>query len=438
MEKLKNLLERGVEEMIVKNDLESALKSKKKLRIKLGIDPTSPDLHLGHSVVLRKLKQFQDLGHKIILIIGDFTAQIGDPSGRSETRKPLAEKEIKQNFKNYLMQASKIIDVKKTEIRYNSEWLKKNGLDKFLEIARGISIQQLLEREDFQKRFYFFGKCKNGHKIKTPLPGETTYERDKSYSHGGSNKLNCPTCGENIEPLDQLKGTVLLAAPISTLEILYPLLQGYDSVAMKADVEIGGTDQKFNLLMGRRIQRHFGIKEQNVITIPLLEGTDGIKKMSKSYGNYIGINETPKNMFGKIMAVPDKLIRKYFSLLTDIDKPENLNNYEAKILLAETIVSKYHSVELAKKAKEEFIKTFSKKEIPEEIQSLKVKKESLKILDLLICAGITSKSEARRLIEQKAIEINNGIKINPNEKLHLRTGDVLKIGKKRFYKISLN
>lgn len=382
MDKIKTLLERGTEEIIVKEDLEAALKTKKKLRIKLGIDPTSPDLHLGHSVVLRKLKQFQELGHKIVLIIGDFTAQIGDPSGRSETRKTLSEKEIKQNFKSYLDQTNKIIDVKKAEIRYNSEWLAK-GLSALLELTRTTTVQQILKREDFEKRL------------------------------------------ENN-------------SDISILETLYPLLQGYDSVAIKADVEIGGTDQKFNLLMGRRIQRHFGIKEQNVITIPLLEGTDGVRKMSKSYGNYIGLNETPKNMFGKIMAVPDKLIKKYFYLLTDIDKPENLNNYEAKMLLAETIVSEYHSDELAKKSKEEFIKTFSKKEIPQDIQKLNISAREILITELLIAAGIQSKGKARRLVEQKAIEINNGVKTNPNEKLNLHTGDILKIGKKRFYKISLN
>ena len=377
----KTILERGVEEVIVKTHLETALKSDRKLRVKFGIDPTSPDLHLGHAVVLRKLRQFQDAGHKIILIIGDFTAQIGDPSGRSETRKPLSEKEIKENLKNYLAQAGKIIDIKKAEIRHNSEWFKKNGLAVILELVKSASIQQTLEREDFQKRLK-----------------------------------------ENKE--------------ISLLETLYPLLQGYDSVEIKSDLELGGTDQKFNLLMGRRVQRHFNMAEQDILTVLLLEGTDGARKMSKSYGNYIGLTEKPNEMFGKIMSVPDKLIEKYFALLTDIDQPKHLEAREAKLLLAETIVKNLHNETAAKKAKEEFIRIFSKKELPENLEALKIPNYKLLITELLITAGIESKSEARRLIEQNAVEINGAVKNNPQEILTLHKGDTLKIGKKRFLKIA--
>jgi len=374
-------LDRGVEEIIVKEHLETALKSGRKLRVKFGIDPTSPNLHLGHAVVLRKLRQFQNLGHKIVLIIGDFTAQIGDPSGRSETRKPLSKKEVKDNMKNYLSQASKVIDVKKAEIHYNGEWHKKEGLKALLGLSQSVSVQQILERADFQKR------------------------------------------------LDEKK-------EITMLETMYPLLQGYDSVKIKADLEIGGTDQKFNLLMGRRVQRHFNMVEQDIITVPLLEGTDGIRKMSKSYGNYISLTEEPNQMFGKIMSVPDNLIEKYFLLLTDIEPPENLGPYESKMLLAETIIKNFHNENTAKKAEDEFIKVFSKKELPENLPALKLTNYNLGLADLLIAAGIESKSEARRLITQNAVEINGAVKTNPEENLFLHKGDILKIGKKRFYKIS--
>lgn len=375
-----NMLDRGVEEIIVREHLKKTLESGKKLRVKFGIDPTSPDLHLGHAVVLRKLREFQELGHKIILIIGDFTAQIGDPSGRSETRKPLSEKRIKENLKNYLSQAGKIIEVKKAEIHYNGEWFKKNGLAVILELVKSASVQQTLEREDFQKRLK-----------------------------------------ENKE--------------ISLLETLYPLFQGYDSFAIKSDVELGGTDQKFNLLMGRRVQRHFGLPEQDILTVPLLEGTDGVRKMSKSFGNYIGLNENPNEMFAKVMKIPDGLIEKYFTLLTDVEKPKGLANYESKKLLAETIVKIYHGEKTAGKAKENFERVFSKKELPEELEELRITNYQLPITELLITAGIESKSEARRLIEQNAVEINGAVKNKPQEILRLHRGDTLKIGKKKFFKI---
>lgn len=385
----KVILSRGVESIVVKESLEKKLTSGKKLRVKLGIDPTAPDIHLGHSVVFRKLRQFQDAGHKAVLIIGDFTAQVGDPSGRDSTRPVLTEKDIKKNLADYLKQAGKIIDIEKTEIRYNSEWHAKNGLAHLLNIAKSATVQQILKREDFQKRL----------------------AEDSN---------------------------------ISILETLYPILQGYDSVAVKADVELGGTDQTFNLLMGRRVQRHFDIPEQDIMTVSLIEGTDGVKKMSKSIGNYIGLTDTPRDMFGKTMTVPDALLSKYFTLLTDIDVPV-ADPYQAKMILAETMVTMYHSKKEAEKAKEDFIKTFSKKEIPTELPELKLLNEKptqgrpasgrkMQLLEALICAGVQSKSEARRLIAQKAIQINQEVILEDKE-IIFSAGDVLKIGKKTFFRI---
>ena len=266
-EKIKEVLTRGVSEVIVRDDLEKKLLSGKQLRVKFGIDPTAPDLHLGHTVVLRKLRQFQDLGHKVIFLIGDFTATIGDPSGRTFQRQQLPENEIKKNMKDYIRQAGKILDIKKAEIRYNGEWYKKKGALFLMELSSKISYARVMERDDFQKR------------IK-----------------------------ENSD--------------INMLELLYPILQGYDSVELHCDVELGGQDQKFNLLMGRKIQKRYDLPEQDVLTVPLLEGTDGIKKMSKSTGNYIALNDSPSDMYGKIMAIPDILILKYIELLTDIDIEE--------------------------------------------------------------------------------------------------------------------
>lgn len=381
IDNISRILTRGTEEIIEKEHLEKALRSGKKLRVKLGIDPTAPDIHLGHSVVLRKLKQFEDLGHAIVLIIGDFTAQIGDPSGRNETRKQLSEKEIQKNLKGYLEQAGKIINIKRAEVRHNSEWHEKGGLKHILSITQSATVQQILRRDDFKKRL-----------------------------------------AEDSE--------------ISMLETLYPILQGYDSVAVKADVELGGTDQKFNLLMGRRVQRHFGMDEQDILTVPLIEGIDGVKKMSKSYGNYIGLSETPENMFGKTMAIPDTLIKKYFTLLTDIDAPDDIDPYRAKTLLAETITGMYYPNKEAEKAKEQWIRTFSKKENPEDAPKLKIGKKKISLLDLIIKSGVESKSEARRLITQNAIQINGTVKEDPNEIISIQESKILKVGKKKFFKLS--
>jgi tyrosyl-tRNA synthetase len=377
---IEKILTRGVESVIVAENLAKRLSSGKKLRVKLGIDPTAPDIHLGHSVVLRKLRQFQNAGHKAVLIIGDFTAQVGDPSGRDTTRPVLSEKDIKKNLAGYLKQAGKIIAIEKAEIRHNSEWHAKKGLAHLLSIAKAATVQQILKREDFQKRL----------------------AEDSN---------------------------------ISLLETLYPILQGYDSVAVKADVELGGTDQTFNVLMGRRIQRHFEMQEQDIMTVPLLEGTDGIKKMSKSVGNYISLSETPKDMFGKIMSVPDSLVGKYFTLLTDIEPP-SLDPYLAKRALAEEVVRLYHGEKKAKSSAEEFSRVFSKHEMPSEMPSLSLPKEKITLIEVLVLSGLSSKSEARRLIEQGGVQLNQET-MEKDDTIVFSEGDILKIGKKKFFKIKI-
>ncbi len=375
------LLARGVEEVIVKDHLALRLtQGKKPLRVKFGIDPTAPDLHLGHTVPLRKLRQLQDVGHTAVLIIGDFTAMIGDPSGREGARPPLTEKEIKQNLKRYLALAGKVINVRKAEIYYNSKWYRRNS-NLILDLLRRESVQRVLERDDFQKRL------KEGKEI-------------------------------------------------TLLEEVYPLLQGYDSVMVKADVEIGGTDQKFNLLMGRKIQRSFGMPEQDIITVPLLEGADGVKKMSKSYGNYIALDTEPNDMFGKIMAIPDSLIDKYYTLLTDEDRKIQ-NPREAKLELARIIVGMYHGEKVGERAKEDFINVFSKHGMPSEIPSSKLKAASYKLIDLLLeIDAAASRGEARRLIEQGGVQLNNEKKTDPNEVMIIRDGTILKVGKRNFFRLS--
>ncbi len=377
---IQKILNRGVEEVIDREHLEKALNSGQKLRVKLGIDPTKPDIHLGHTVPLLKLREFQDLGHQAVLIIGDFTAQIGDPSGQSAERQPLTEKEVKANMKHYLEQAGKVIDVKKTEVRYNSEWHGKSLKD-FLAVTKAVSISQIMKREDFQKRI----------------------------DAGGD---------------------------VTVLESLYAILQGYDSVMVKADVELGGADQKLNLLMGRRIQRYFKMPEQDILTMPLVEGTDGVRKMSKSYGNYVGLTEKPEEMFGKLMSIPDSLTAKYFTHFTEVEPPKG-NPYEAKMLLAETVTRMYHGEKSAAKAKENWIKTFSKRETPEEIEIKFVPSTAPTsgTMATLIALGGKSNSEWRRLLEQGAIKVNGEVVKDPDEKR--KDGDMIKIGKKEFIKIKV-
>jgi len=385
-EKIEHLLSRNVEEVTLKDHLRKELLSGKKLRVKFGIDPTSPDLHLGHAVVLRKLREFQDLGCVAVLVIGDFTGQIGDPSGRSETRKRLSAEEVKKNEKAYLEHAGKILDLKKAEVLHNNEWFGKEGIKTFLELAGTASMQQILHRADFKKR--------------------------------------------------------LIHEDVTLLEVLYPLFQGYDSVKVRADVELGGTDQLFNLLIGRQVQKRFGMDEQDIVTAPLLEGLDGERKMSKSYGNYIGLNDAPEDMFGKVMSIPDKLTNRYFMLCTDLAEGEieklekELKPKDLKIRLGFEIVKLYHGEKAAAAAKENFAKIFSRKEMPDDLPGLKLKGKSLSALDIVIASGVTkSKSEARRLIEQGGFEFNRKATKNPQDMLKIEGGEAIRIGKKRFFRV---
>jgi tyrosyl-tRNA synthetase len=387
-EKIKNLLTRNVGDIIKKDHLENKLRSGRALQVKLGIDPTSSDLHLGHAVVLRKLKEFQDLGHKITLIIGDFTGRIGDPSGRDIARKPLTEADIRKNMKNYLAQAGKIIDVKKAEIRHNSEWFNKAGSAMIMKLASVGSMQQVLKRADFKKRL----------------------------AEGND---------------------------ITLIEVLYPLFQGYDSVAIKADVELGGTDQTFNLIMGRKVQRYFGLPEQDIMTLALLEGTDGVKKMSKSLGNYISLDDESENMFGKTMSLPDKLIEKYFLLCTDLKDTEiksltkNLKPRDLKARLGSEIVKIYHGLSAAKKSEEEFERKFSKKEtLTANLPILKIANNKISATELVVKSGFTkSKSEAGRLVSQGGLKIGDKTYKDPREIITIHEGEVIKVGKKKFFRV---
>lgn len=373
--------------MVVRNHLRDALLESKKLTIKLGIDPTAPDLHLGHAVLLKKLRDFQDLGCKIALVIGDFTARIGDPSGRENSRPPLSLSEVNRNMKRYLDQAGKVFDISRAKIFYNSQWFEKESSRKFVELASMGSIQQILRRADFRKRI---------------------------------------EAGKDV----------------SLLEALYALFQGYDSVELEADVEIGGSDQIFNLLMGRKVQRHFGLPQQDVITTSLLEGTDGKKKMSKSYGNYIGLGEGPDDMYGKIMSIPDSLVNKYFLLVTDLTEEKiktlskELSPKEFKSYLGVEVVKTYHGDKKAEKARKKFDQIFSKKEVPSNIPGLKLSAKKMSVVDLVISSGIIkSKSEARRVIVQGGVGVNDVVKNDPNETVSFRGGEILKIGKKNFFKV---
>ncbi len=393
-----DLIKRGAHEIIPEEELvrkiENSLKAKKPLNIKLGCDPSRPDLHLGHSVVLRKLSQFQHLGHQAILIIGDFTGMIGDPSGRNITRPSLSLEETRKNGESYLEQASKILNREKTKIVYNSEWLGKMTFEDVIKLSSKYTLARMIERDDFTKRF------KSGE-------------------------------------------------PISLHELLYPLAQAMDSVAIKSDIELGGTDQKFNLLVGRDIQREFGMEPQIILTMPLIVGTDGIEKMSKSYNNYIGISESPKDIFGKTLSIPDSLIYNYFELATDISSSElieikeqlsndEINPRDLKRKLAKILVSMYHSKEASIEAENEFDKIFIKKEIPDDIPEVKLdgNENEIVILDLLLKVNLAStKGEARRLVIQGGVSVD-GIKVEDiNAKLKLKKETILKVGKRKFIKI---
>ena len=385
-EKIAELLTRGVAEVISQEDLEKKLQSGKQLRIKLGIDPTSPNIHLGRSVPLLKLKDFQDLGHKIVFIIGDFTGVIGDTSDKDSERPMLTADVVKKNLKSYIAQASKIIDIKKTEIHYNSAWLKKLTYAEIGTQADAFSLHEFITRENIAKR------------------------------------------------LDQGKR-------ISLRELLYPLMQGFDSVKIKSDVEIGGTDQKFNILAGRQLQKVYGQEPQNVMTNPIIEGLDG-RKMSSSYGNTVNLFDVPNDMFGKIMSVKDEFIITYFILATripleEIKKYENqlqdgINPRDIKLKLAFEITKMYEIEKLAQQAQNYWISTFSKKEIPDQIPVFKIIQNDL--VSVLVDSGVTSsKSEARRSIEQGGVKING--EVTRDAKTEVKSGDIIQKGKMHFVKV---
>lgn len=394
------IIKRGTVEIILEDDLKKKLEhsyeKRKPLRIKVGFDPTAPDIHLGHTVLLEKMRQFQELGHEVIFLIGDFTGMIGDPSGKTETRKPLTRQEVLKNAETYKKQVFKILDPEKTSIMFNSQWFGSMTALDMCRLAGAETVARMLERDDFKKRF------QEGR-------------------------------------------------PITILEFLYPLLQAYDSVYLKADIELGGTDQKFNLLMGRQLMKMYGMDEQVIIMTPLLEGTDGIQKMSKSLGNYIGINEPADEMFGKLMSINDELMLKYYELLSHISidelnelkkgiKEGKINPRDAKEALAIEIVTRYHSRELAEKAREKFIKLFREKEIPSEIETVEIKDEGegVWLPRILKEHGLTkSTSEAIRLINQGGVRLNNEqIK---NHDIKLKAGEyIVKVGKRRFIKFKIS
>ncbi len=388
-----DLILRGAVEVIQQAELEAKLKQslaeKRPLRVKAGFDPTAPDLHLGHTVLIHKLKHFQDLGHQVIFLIGDFTGMIGDPTGVSETRKALTKEQVQANAKTYQRQIFKILDPEKTTIEFNSRWMGPMTADGLIELAAHYRVARMMERDDFQKR----------------------YQEQK---------------------------------PISVHEFLYPLVQGYDSVALKADVELGGTDQKFNLLVGRELQRDYGQEPQVVITMPLLEGTDGVKKMSKSVGNYIALEDKPGEMFGKVMSISDALMYRYYELLTteDLDRVKALHPMEAKQTLAELIVAQYHGADAGKQGKAEFQQKFQEREFPDEPDvRLRLAQQDLRdgqaigLVDLVAKTGLVpSKSEARRLIVQGGIELDGQKQQDANAILALAEGRQyrLKIGRRKF------
>jgi len=378
------IVKRGTVSIYSEEELIQKLKENRPLRIKLGVDPTAPDIHLGHTVVLKKLRLFQDLGHTAILIIGDFTALIGDPSGKEKTRPQLTLDEIEKNVQTYLAQIGKILNSKTLEIRRNSEWLGKLGMRDILKLTSQVTVAQFIERDDFSIRF--------GKKM-----------------------------------------------PIGLHEFLYPIMQGYDSVAIKSDVELGGTDQTFNLLVGRDLQRAENITPQVTMTHPLLVGLDGTNKMSKSLGNYIGVNDPPNDMFGKTMSIPDKLMKDYYTLLTDIDSAEietilKGHPRDAKIRLGKEIVTRYYSQKDADEAEQRFVQMYSHKEIPENIPVRFIDVEKLPLFKIVtFCNKACSSNQARSLIEAGAVQVNSEVKKDPLAEITITDGMILKVGKKNPY-----
>ncbi|MFV8830357.1 tyrosine--tRNA ligase [Alkalihalobacterium sp. APHAB7] len=389
----------GVQEIIPVEDLETkvakSVLENRPLKIKLGLDPSAPDVHLGHTVVLKKMRQFQENGHIIQLLIGDFTGKIGDPTGKSVARKPLTDEEVKHNAKTYFEQFEKVMDMDKIELHYNSEWLSKLNFEDVIQLAGKITVARLMERDDFEER-------------------------------------------------------IALGKPISLHEFFYPLMQGYDSVVLECDIELGGTDQHFNILMGRHFQEKFGKEKQVAILMPLLEGLDGVEKMSKSKKNYIGIDENPQEMYGKAMSIPDELMKKYFELVTDFspDKMESiqkdmesgeLHPRDAKMLLGKTIVRMYHGKEAAEKAEKHFVSVFQKGAVPDEMPVVEWKgKLEVPALDFLVELNLlSSKSEARRMIENRGVKLNGEKVEDTGFIVPITEGLIVQVGKRKFAKIKM-
>ncbi|WP_429885878.1 tyrosine--tRNA ligase [Geoalkalibacter halelectricus] len=394
-----DVIRRGAVEILVEAELEEkitqAVKVGKPLRIKAGFDPTAPDLHLGHTVLVQKLKQLQDLGHEVCFLIGDFTGMIGDPSGKNETRKPLTREQVLDNARTYQEQVYKILDPEKTRLVFNSEWMGRMSAAELIQLASRHTVARMLERDDFHKRF----------------------------------------TGQQ---------------PIAIHEFLYPLVQGWDSVALESDVELGGTDQKFNLLVGRELQRQVGQRPQCILTMPLLEGLDGVNKMSKSLGNYIGITEPPREIYGKVMSISDELMLRYYELLSDADlatlervrdgvagKSGGRHPMESKKALAHELVARFHGTDAARRAAEEFVRQFKQKEVPDEMPSVRIASaEPVWICRLLSDAGlVSSNGEARRLVQQGAVRINGERVEDPALEVQAQGELILQAGKRKFARL---
>ena len=395
MEDNLNLIKRGIDELLNEAELISKLKTKKQLVVKAGFDPTAPDLHLGHTVLINKLRHFQQLGHKVVFLIGDFTAMIGDPTGKNKTRPPLDAADIAKNSKTYTKQVFKILDPQLTEVRFNSEWCKKLGAEGIIKLASQYNLARMLERDDFSKR----------------------YKSNQS---------------------------------IAIHEFLYPLIQAYDSIVLEADIELGGTDQKFNLLVGRELQRTYNQEPQAVITMPILEGLDGTNKMSKSLGNYVGIDEAPEEMFGKIMSISDELMWRWFDLLSfksskeiqllQAEQADGMNPRDIKISLAKEIIARFHDDQAADEAEKNFINQFQKKNIPDNIEELNLnwKEDSMLLPNLLKAAGMTeSTSEAMRMIKQGGVRIDEEKITDPKHTILKNSVAIYQVGKRKFKKIKL-
>ena len=395
IEQTLEIIKRGADEILLEKELIQKLEKGKPLRVKAGFDPTAPDLHIGHTVLINKLKQFQDLGHHVLFLIGDFTGMIGDPTGKSKTRPPLSKEDVARNAETYKKQIFKILDPEKTEVVFNSQWMGNKSAVDLIQLAARSTVARMLERDDFSKRY---------------------------AAHQS----------------------------IAIHEFLYPLIQGWDSVELKADIELGGTDQKFNLLMGRELQKSEGMEPQVVITMPLLEGLDGVQKMSKSLGNYIGIDEAAEEIHGKIMSISDELMWRYFELLSFRSNQEldalkkrveaGENPRDIKFLLAEEIVARFHDEEKAKQATQAFIKRFQKNQIPDDIEEVTLQYDSkdIGIANIIKDSGmVATTSEAMRMIKQGAVKRNGEKVSDPRQRLSTFEGDVYQVGKRKFKKISV-